>query len=207
MSDLENAGRERTLTEDCPVCGTLLVSFTEDEFWSHLRNCWNEDIVDAAKNLVESQCEPHTGDDLEVRADGGVDDREREYDGRGYEHDYEPGEDEVSSFTWAKLNLLYEADYVAFGTHDNPPHYKSDQALFIFDHPDYEGGLCVPIRLGELGVYRAVRRTRPERQGRGYWTMEEDVGIFEDLPDWVNHTPLERDGNENTGSQQENDDG
>lgn len=104
------------------------------------------------------------------------------YDGRGYPDDYEPSEDQPSEKQMATVDLINEAEFIAAGTHDNPPYRKKDALLFIFDHPDYEGGFCVPTWLGELRAYRSVRLKD------GSWVMEEGVGLFEELPDWINHT-------------------
>lgn len=112
---------------------------------------------------------------------------EGEYGGRGLPVDYEPYENEIPSHKYAWLSLLTEGEFQCFGTPDVAPKMNDDTACFVFDHPDYEGGVMVPIRLGELTVRRGAHK------GDGKWAMEEEVGVFDDLPDWVTHKPPEGD--------------
>lgn len=115
-----------------------------------------------------------------------------QYGGRGLPDGYEPEDGELSEYGYAKLQLLQEADFVCCGTNDNGEKRKDDLFLFIFDHPDYEGGIAVPAKLGELQLYRATHHSGDSRRQSGdYWVMNEDVGVFEELPDWVHHEPPE----------------
>lgn len=110
-------------------------------------------------------------------------DSDCDHGGRGLPEGYERVEGELSSHQYALVELLQEAEFVCAGTTDDAPKYQDDIFVFVFDHPDHEGGLMVPMQFGDLQVTRAIRT--PD----GDWTMEEDVSVFEELPDWVNHHP------------------
>lgn len=118
------------------------------------------------------------------------DDSER-FNGRGHPAGYEPYDDEPGSGSLAVLEMLYEGGFQVAGSHDNPPYRKVDPAVFVFSHPDHEGGFMVTIPVGELHgkALRAVRNRD------GSWSAVEDVGLFSELPDWVTHHPPEESGN------------